>query len=95
MTKAPNFDGEFPGAGEKIGPVWQRLWDHMEDGRWYVGPQLTQVFAQGVSASAVRHILLDAGFSGVLEVKKVKNPRARNAHNEYRRTDSGVVKIHV
>lgn len=90
MSKAPNFDGEYPGAGEIIGPLWQRLWDHMEDGRWYNGPNISKELCGEASNHTARSVLSKAARHGVLQVRMRRMPRQRNVYCWYKRIDSDV-----
>ena len=89
MSKAPNYDGEYPGAGEKIGPLWQELWDAMRDGRWYRASTLAEVYAKEVAPSTVRSVLQKAADKGAIERVAGKG-RYKTAPKSYRRIDEDV-----
>lgn len=76
-TTAPNFRGDYPGAGERIGPAWQAAWDELCSGREIRGDQLTAAMLDTVDIKShtAESLLRQARQYGVLNVR-------------YRRVDS-------
>jgi hypothetical protein len=88
MSDAPNFNGEYPGAGAKIGPAWQAAWDRMEGGDWISSGDLADVMMTAVDIQFVtaKNLLSSARRAGVIQVKRGAGSR-RNGHRQaaYRR----------
>jgi hypothetical protein len=92
VSTAPNYDGDYPGAGEKIGPTWQAVWDHLENGRWVTARTLVHEHCELVKTTTVYDILRRASDKGLIEKAYRKKPGRHSVYMEYRRTDSDVVK---
>ena len=90
MSKAPNYDGEFPEAGERMGPAWQYIWDQLESGKWVTGKTLAH--STELRPDTVYHMLKDASDKGVIERNAKPKPGKRTFYLTYRRTDSEVKK---
>lgn len=84
MSKAPNFRGEFPEAGARIGPVWQEMWDHLESGEWMLGRDLIKAHATIVVENTVSQLLHSAAKAGVIEMKVISK-HGKFKKCEYRR----------
>lgn len=93
MSQAPNYDGEWPRAGERIGPTWQAIWDDLENGKWKTGKQLAHKHNVLVVPDTVFHILKKAYDAGVLErATRAKPNNPKLTYYTYKRTDEGVKK---
>lgn len=66
---APNFKGNYPLGGERIGPLWREMWEALADGAWRSGGTLAGTCAprHGLDAKTARGILRQAAKAGVLE----------------------------
>lgn len=75
MNRAPDIKGTYPSAGQYIGPLWQRMWDHLSDGQWATvwsladataaDPEQDYVAARGT----VNTLLSEATKAGLVEKK--------------------------
>lgn len=74
---APNFSGDYPMAGERIGPAWQRVWDRMADRKWL----MTQVIARDpelrgdLQPKTMENLIRRAFRAGLLERRYAGSPR--------------------
>jgi SAM-dependent MidA family methyltransferase len=66
---APNFMGDYPMAGELIGPAWQAMWDALGDGRELTTRQLCEIgCGAGIVEGTAKHLLRAARRAGKLRV---------------------------
>lgn len=92
-SKAPNYDGDLPGAGERMGPTWQAIWDYLETGKWTTGKYLASTFSDLVRPNTIYGMLRKASENGAIEKVCRAKPGRNTSYLEYRRTDSEVKKI--
>lgn len=77
-TEAPNFSGNYPLGGERLGPAWRDTWRLLTPGQWASGHALAEMVSRNVDISpiTVRNLLRKAVQVGVLEQKIItKNSR--------------------
>ena len=82
--RAPNFSGEYPSAGELIGPAWRAAWNALRHGYWLLSTDLVQIMcdASPIVGKTALNLLSAARRAGVLEVRHAGH--GRPAH--YRRS---------
>lgn len=94
---AKGSPGRYPIDGGRLGPGWQRIWDHLSDGIWrtrrdvVTDPVVRGDLAQGT----VENLLAEAVREGLIEVGYVNRPSstvrgARRRLALVRRIDAGV-----
>lgn len=71
-TDPPNFAGNYPLAGERIGPAWRAAWDVLSDGSWRSKLQIVPVMCKAgpVVPITALNLLRAARRAGVLEVRR-------------------------
>lgn len=88
-SKAPDFNGTYPGAGERIGPAWQRIWDALGDGRELTITELAALPDLGVVRATVSTLLYEAKKAGLLINRIEPHPTSNRLTIGYwRRSDS-------
>lgn len=89
--QAPNFAGEYPGAGQMIGPAWRAAWKLLQNGAWLRKSVLVMVMmeASGCKRKTATNLLGAAVDAGVLERRAANRggkktydyrTRARSSH---------------
>lgn len=84
----PQIRGNYPLAGDRIGPAWRRIWRELGDGQ----PRLAADFARdiapvvGLAPNTVVNLLRQAAQEGLLIKSTVKSERGRSLAR-YRRHD--------
>lgn len=83
---APNFKGNYPLAGELIGPAWRDAWRTMADGQWHAAPEIIDAmcYRQRIVKITAVNLLRSARRAGVLEVRRPVNSNGGNAPAQYR-----------
>lgn len=76
QTEAPNFNGSYPLAGEKIGPAWRLLWERLSATEWISGNNLVHPVAgwTGLQVETLKNLLRAARSAGILEVRYAAPP---------------------
>lgn len=76
-NRVPNIAGDYPLAGEKIGPAWRDTWAVLSSGKWFAGADVAQWVAarQPVDPRTVIGLMQKARKAGLLEVKILKTKR--------------------
>ena len=84
IDEAPNFNGVYPGSGERIGPAWRAMWAVMSDGQWH---QRAEVISAGVAAGPIEartaeNLILTASRVGVVDrqIRRCADGRKRGWH---------------
>lgn len=68
-TEAPNFNGQYPLIGVRIGPAWRDLWRSLDTVRWQNSWDLSSEVASrhGLKVQTVKGLLYQAKKAGLLE----------------------------
>ena len=68
-SEAPNFNGSYPLAGERIGPAWRDLWTLLADDQWQCGTDLASAVGSthNLAEATVKNLLRSAARAGLLE----------------------------
>lgn len=84
---APNFSGNYPNGGQRIGPLWRELWEHLGERGWISGSHLAEIFAprHGVAVGTVKTILWAAVKAGHLEQGYRHDGKFNTKRSFYRR----------
>jgi hypothetical protein len=79
-TEAPNIAGEYPLAGERIGPAWRAAWRMLDREQWINGGDVAAAVAPrcGLQVETVKNLLSSARRAGLLE------QRIQRAHGRSR-----------
>lgn len=89
-TDAPSISGNYPLAGEKIGPAWRAAWSQLSQKTWADAASLAGELAaqHGLSQKTLANLLREARKAGLLEVRYAAARRAGETHKraEYRVT---------
>lgn len=81
---APQINGDYPLAGDRVGPAWRRLWRELRDGQPHAGLALQRLAPRlDVAPRTIAELLRQAARRGVIE--QVGGGRGRKV--SYRRTD--------
>jgi hypothetical protein len=85
-TPAPNFNGSYPLAGDRIGPAWVTLWHFLSTGTPQCGYALASLVTKenDLKISTVLGLLRRAVKVGILEQKRISCP-----YHEHRRQALG------
>lgn len=75
MTEAPSIRGNYPLAGERIGPAWRRTWSALADGEWHKGNDVARAVREDLHPETIMTLLRQAVRAGLLEGEKRKGAR--------------------
>jgi hypothetical protein len=64
---APNFTRKYPMAGERLGPSWQALWDHLNDFGWHTVKCLQSTPGLTIADRTVENLLRNARIANKLD----------------------------
>lgn len=90
-TEAPNFNGNYPLAGERIGPAWREMWKMLDQITWLNAGDIAAVVApkHDIKPMTVKNILRQARESGVLD-QSLRVPAGRRRESaHYRVSEQG------
>jgi GTP-sensing pleiotropic transcriptional regulator CodY len=76
-TEAPNFKGNYPLGGERIGPAWRVMWKMLNVRDWVSGVDLARTLADrvGLDSKTVANLLRRAADAGLLNRKPIRMKR--------------------
>lgn len=86
-AEAPNFSGDYPGEGQRIGPAWRAAWDALRDGAEHPAEDLVTIMrgAADIQDRTARNLLRQARAAGVLRVRyETRRPGERYRRPIYR-----------
>lgn len=71
---APNIRGNYPLAGERVGPAWRACWSLLSRTTWTDGTTLAGEVGppNGLAPETVVNLLRQARQAGLLEVRMVR-----------------------
>lgn len=84
---APNFSGNYPLGGERIGPAWRDMWRVLAGAQWVRSTAVTDapsVTRHGLDPRTVSNLLRAARTAGVLEVRYRRGGKPSRRRAEYR-----------
>lgn len=91
VDTTPQINGNYPLAGERLGPAWRRMWRELGDGQPHVSRDFARRLAPhiGIKIDTIEELLRQAARRGVIERVEIESPRAagRRTLVAYRRTD--------
>lgn len=82
-TEPRNIGGNYPLAGERIGPAWRSMWKLLSP-EWQYGDDLAAIVAEetGLAVRTLRNLLRKAVNARLLETRSLGKPGLQRA--EYR-----------
>jgi hypothetical protein len=94
---APDWDRRYPSKGNRIGPTWQALWEHMAAGEWCDVRELLQVGEQARDCATltVRNLLFAAAKARLIEPEARQDEKTGRWRIWYRRPDRVLDKTEV
>lgn len=86
---APNFNGNYPLGGERIGPAWRTMWAALRrSGDWAVGTDLVHLVPE-VNPKTARGLLWRAERRGFLDKRYVNDRNRRSAAYRIHHDETG------
>jgi len=87
-SKAPDIKGNYPSAGERVGPAWQIIWDALADGGEMTVTAMADLPGVEVVRGTVSTLLYEARRAGLVRHRVTRHPTARGLRIAYyRRAD--------
>lgn len=87
-SKAPDFKGQYPSAGARIGPAWQIIWGALADGREMTITEMSDLPGVEVVRATVSTLMYEAGRAGLVQHRVINHPRTKGLKlGYYRRAD--------
>ena len=88
VDQPPNFFGNYPLDGERIGPAWRAAWSRLtaDPSRWHTADELAELMVDtsGVVDKTARNLLRQARQRGLLAVRYTSAWPARGRRSSYR-----------
>lgn len=87
MDEPPNFSGQYPLAGSRIGPAWRLGWHELVAAypRWVPGPDLSARMSEaGIQERTAKGLLQGARRARLLAVRYRKSGQHGQRRAEYR-----------